>query len=87
MPAAIAGKTTTVLGDPDLPHTYTYLPDIGEGLAVVGEHPDAPDQVGTCPTTRIPTPPATWSTSPTRPPDNPAPGSAEYRRPCCVYSA
>jgi nucleoside-diphosphate-sugar epimerase len=34
-----------VLGDPDQPHTYTYLPDIGEGLAVLGEHPDAPGQV------------------------------------------
>jgi nucleoside-diphosphate-sugar epimerase len=41
-PAALAGKTATVLGDPDQPHTYTYIPDIGEGLAVLGEHPDAP---------------------------------------------
>jgi nucleoside-diphosphate-sugar epimerase len=44
-PAAIAGKTATVLGDPDQPHTYTYIPDIGEGLAILGEHPDAPGQV------------------------------------------
>jgi nucleoside-diphosphate-sugar epimerase len=43
-PAAIAGKTATVLGDPDQPHTYTYIPDIGEGLAVLGEHRDAPGQ-------------------------------------------
>jgi nucleoside-diphosphate-sugar epimerase len=34
-----------VLGDPDQPHSYTYIPDIGEGLAVLGEHPDAPGQV------------------------------------------
>ncbi len=34
-----------MLGDPDQPHTYTYIPDIGEGLAVLGEHPDAPGQV------------------------------------------
>jgi nucleoside-diphosphate-sugar epimerase len=40
-PAAIAGKTATVLGDLDQPHTYTFLPDIGEGLAVLGEHPGA----------------------------------------------
>jgi nucleoside-diphosphate-sugar epimerase len=33
-----------VLGDPDQPHTYTYIPDIGEGLAVLGDHPDAPGQ-------------------------------------------
>ncbi|MCW2701860.1 MAG: hypothetical protein JWQ45_3395 [Blastococcus sp.] len=44
-PAALAGKTATVLGDPDQPHTYTYIPDIGEGLAVLGEHPDAPGHV------------------------------------------
>jgi nucleoside-diphosphate-sugar epimerase len=41
-PAALAGKTAIVLGDPDQPHTYTYIPDVGEGLAVLGEHPDAP---------------------------------------------
>jgi nucleoside-diphosphate-sugar epimerase len=45
VPAALAGKTATVLGDPDQPHTYTYIPDIGEGLAVLGEHPDAPGEV------------------------------------------
>jgi nucleoside-diphosphate-sugar epimerase len=44
-PAALAGKTATVLGDPDQPHTYTYIPDIGEGLAVRGEHPHALGQV------------------------------------------
>jgi nucleoside-diphosphate-sugar epimerase len=44
-PAALAGKTATVLGDPDQPHTYTYIPDIGEGLAVLGEHPDAAGEV------------------------------------------
>ena len=45
IPAALAGRTATVLGDPDQPHTYTYIPDIGEGLAVLGEHPDAPGEV------------------------------------------
>jgi len=42
--AALAGKTATLLGDPDQPHTYTYtyIPGIGEGLAILGEHPDAP---------------------------------------------
>ncbi len=44
-PPALAGRTATVLGDPDQPHTYTHVPDIGEGLAVLGEHPDAPGQV------------------------------------------
>ena len=44
-PAALAGRTAGVLGDPDQPHTYTYVPDIGEGLAVLGEHPSAPGAV------------------------------------------
>ena len=44
-PAALAGQIAGVLGDPDQPHTYTYTVDIGEGLAVLGEHPDAPGQV------------------------------------------
>ena len=44
-PAALAGKASTVLGDRRQPHTYTYVPDIGESLAVLGEHPDAPGEV------------------------------------------
>lgn len=44
-PAALAGRTATVLGNPDQPHTYTYIPDIGEGLAALGENPDAPGLV------------------------------------------
>jgi nucleoside-diphosphate-sugar epimerase len=44
-PAALAGKTASVLGNPEQLHSYTYIPDIGEGLAVLGEHPDAPGQV------------------------------------------
>jgi nucleoside-diphosphate-sugar epimerase len=44
-PAALIGRTATTLGNLDQPHTYTYIPDIGEGLAVLGEHPDAPGQV------------------------------------------
>lgn len=44
-PAALAGKTANVLGDPNQPHSYTYIPDIGEGLAVLGEHPDAPGEI------------------------------------------
>jgi nucleoside-diphosphate-sugar epimerase len=43
-PAALTATTATVLGDPDQPHTYSYIPDIGEGLAVLGEHPDAAGQ-------------------------------------------
>ena len=57
MPAALAGTTASVLGDPDQPHTYTYLGDIGEALAVLGDHPDAPGQVW-----HLPNDPATHTT-------------------------
>lgn len=42
---ALAGRTGSVLGDLDQPHTYSFIPDIGEGLAVLGTHPDAPGRV------------------------------------------
>ncbi len=37
MPAALVGKAASVLGDPDQPHTYSYIPDIGAGLAALGQ--------------------------------------------------
>ena len=33
---ALAGKPAQVIGDPDQPHSYTYLPDIGRVLAILG---------------------------------------------------
>jgi len=36
--AALAGKTVNLLGNIDLPHTYTYISDFGQGLATLGEH-------------------------------------------------
>lgn len=38
---ALAGKPVRVLGEPDLPHTYTYVPDIGRGLVILGERDEA----------------------------------------------
>jgi nucleoside-diphosphate-sugar epimerase len=38
---AIQGKTIQVLGNPDLPHTYTYVPDIGKALVILGEREEA----------------------------------------------
>lgn len=35
-PAALTGQTGMALGDIDLPHSYTYMPDIGRGLATLG---------------------------------------------------
>lgn len=57
VPSALAGTTASVLGDPDQPHTYTFIPDIGEGLAVLGEHPDAPGRAW-----HLPNDPETFTT-------------------------
>ena len=42
---ALAGKTTRVLGDPDLPHTFTYLGDFARGLVTLGTHHEALGEV------------------------------------------
>ena len=41
---AVEGKSARVAGDPDQPHTYTYAPDIGRKLAILGEHEEAMGQ-------------------------------------------
>ena len=33
---ALAGKPADFIGNPDLPHTYSYVPDIATGLATLG---------------------------------------------------
>jgi nucleoside-diphosphate-sugar epimerase len=38
---AVEGKSAQVAGDPDQPHTYTYMPDIGRGLVILGEREEA----------------------------------------------
>ena len=50
--AALAGKPVPVLGDPDLPHTYTYVPDIGVALVVLGEREEALGRAWHCPARR-----------------------------------
>jgi nucleoside-diphosphate-sugar epimerase len=42
---AIAGKPTQVLGNPDLPHTFTYLGDFARGLVTLGTHDEALGEV------------------------------------------
>jgi nucleoside-diphosphate-sugar epimerase len=41
IPPALADKTASVMGDPDMPHTYTFIPDVGENLVRLGERDDA----------------------------------------------
>ena len=31
-----SGKALRIMGDPDIPHSYTYLPDFGNALAIAG---------------------------------------------------
>lgn len=38
---ALAGKKVQVLGNPDLPHTMTYVPDIAQALVILGEKDEA----------------------------------------------
>ena len=38
---ALAGKKAQVMGDPNLLHTYSYLPDIAKSLAILGGSPEA----------------------------------------------
>ena len=40
-PRLLAGKAIDWLGDPDLPHTFTYLPDFARALVRLGAEPDA----------------------------------------------
>ena len=42
---ALAGKRADFLGDPDLPHSYSYVPDIAAGLATLGTDERAVGQV------------------------------------------
>jgi nucleoside-diphosphate-sugar epimerase len=41
----VEGKSAQVAGNPDQPHTYTYAPDVGRGLVVLGERVEALGQV------------------------------------------
>ncbi|MCA0456775.1 MAG: NAD-dependent epimerase/dehydratase family protein [Chloroflexi bacterium] len=38
---AIEGKTSNVIGSPDEPHSFTYVPDVGRALATLGTHDEA----------------------------------------------
>ena len=42
---ALAGKRADFIGNPDLPHTYSYVPDIAAGLATLGTDERAADGV------------------------------------------
>jgi nucleoside-diphosphate-sugar epimerase len=42
---AVQGKAAQFIGNLDMPHTYTYMSDIGEAMAILGERDEALGQV------------------------------------------
>jgi nucleoside-diphosphate-sugar epimerase len=38
---ALRGRTAQVLGNPDLPHSYSYTPDVAAALATLGTHAES----------------------------------------------
>jgi nucleoside-diphosphate-sugar epimerase len=40
-PRVLAGKKAYVFGDPDMPHSYSYTPDVAAALVALGERDDA----------------------------------------------
>jgi nucleoside-diphosphate-sugar epimerase len=38
---ALAGKAAQIMGNANLPHTYSYIPDVGTGLVILGERDEA----------------------------------------------
>ncbi|QBD75846.1 NAD-dependent epimerase/dehydratase family protein [Ktedonosporobacter rubrisoli] len=44
-PAMLSGQPAMTLGNIDLPHSYSYMPDIARGLILLGEREEAPGQV------------------------------------------
>ncbi len=42
---ALAGKRAQTMGRPDTQHTYSYVPDVGRNLVLLGTRPDAYGQV------------------------------------------
>ncbi|HEY5878629.1 MAG TPA: NAD-dependent epimerase/dehydratase family protein [Nakamurella sp.] len=43
--AALTGGTAQVMGNPELPHSYSYTPDVAAGLVILGTRPGATGQV------------------------------------------
>jgi nucleoside-diphosphate-sugar epimerase len=42
---ALAGKGAQILGDPDTPHTYTFIDDFASGLVTLADHDEALGEV------------------------------------------
>jgi nucleoside-diphosphate-sugar epimerase len=49
---ALQGKKASLIGNLDMPHSYTYLPDFGRALAILGERDEALGQAWHVPNDR-----------------------------------
>ncbi|WP_438030678.1 NAD-dependent epimerase/dehydratase family protein [Sorangium sp. So ce233] len=47
---ALAGKAVECMGDPDMPHSYTYVEDVARGLVTLGEREEAMGHIWHLPT-------------------------------------
>lgn len=47
---ALAGKAVECMGDPEMPHSYTYVEDVARGLVTLGEREEAMGHVWHLPT-------------------------------------
>jgi nucleoside-diphosphate-sugar epimerase len=46
---ALRGGTASLVGNIDLPHTFTYIEDFGRALVILGERPEAPGRAWIAP--------------------------------------
>ena len=53
---AIKGKSVSLLGDPDIPHSFTFIEDFARALILLGERDDALGQIWHVPNDRAVTP-------------------------------
>ena len=79
---ALAGKRADFIGHPDLPHTYSYVPDIAAGLATLGTDARAAGQVWRLPGPATGTTRRSWTWSSPRSAIRSA--SGRYRRSLCA---
>ncbi|GCE22938.1 NAD-dependent epimerase/dehydratase family protein [Dictyobacter kobayashii] len=54
-PSALNNQPVATMGDIDLPHSYSYMPDIARGLAILGDHEEAMGREWLLPVVKAPT--------------------------------
>ena len=84
IPAALAGKTATVLGDPTSPTPIPTSPTSAKAWLCWVSTPTPRAGLAPPPTIPTPGPPASWSTPSTGSPASPRPNSAAPRCCCCA---